>query len=236
MWTDAIQLRDFYASGLGRVARRVIGQRIRTLWPDAHGLSVLGVGYATPFLGPFRAEAAQVVAAMPAAQGAVPWPRDNAGLTALVDTGDLPFADRSLDRILLVHALEYAEADVRMLRELWRVLSDGGRMLVVVPNRRGLWAQLERTPFGHGRPYTPGQLKRSLGETVYAAERTDYALFVPPVQSRMVLSAAAACEQLGRSWFTRFAGVVIVEAVKEIYAGRVVAEGAREAAYAPIPR
>ena len=55
MWTDAVDLRDFYATTLGQVARRMIRRRIRPVWPDVTGLSVLGLGYATPFLQPFRA-------------------------------------------------------------------------------------------------------------------------------------------------------------------------------------
>ncbi len=234
MWTDAIDLRDFYASGLGRVARRMIGRRIRAMWPDVHGLSVLGIGYATPYLGAFRAEAARALATMPQAQGVVPWPSEGPRLTALVNELELPFADRSMDRILVVHALECAEPTRPLLRELWRVLTDGGRLLIVVPNRRGLWAQLERTPLGFGRPYSPGQLTRGLGDTLFAVQRTDTALYVPPVNSNVVLSAAAALEQVGRRWFTGLAGVIIVEASKEIYSGRFTAETARATSYVPI--
>jgi SAM-dependent methyltransferase len=222
MWTDAVDLRDFYASGLGRVARRMIGQRVRHLWPDVHGLNVLGLGYANPFLGPFRAEAQRVVAIMPAGQGVLHWPAEGGGLTSLADETCLPFPDRFLDRVLVVHALECADRIRPLMRELWRVLADGGRLMVVVPNRRGLWARLERTPFGHGRPYSPGQLSRGLRDTMFTPYRSDTALFVPPARSRMVLSSAAAWEQIGQRWFPTFAGVIIIEATKQIYAGQVV--------------
>ena len=36
------------------------------------------------------------------------------------------------------------------LREIWRVLAAGGRVILVVPNRAGIWARTEATPFGHG--------------------------------------------------------------------------------------
>ena len=124
MWTDAIDLRDFYASALGGVARRMIARRVRQMWPDVAGLSVLGLGYATPFLGPFCGEADSVLAVMPAAQGVIPWPADGASQTALVDENSLPFADRSIDRALLVHALECSEHVRPMMREIWRVLAE----------------------------------------------------------------------------------------------------------------
>ncbi len=232
MWTDAVDLRDFYASGLGRVARRMISRRVRSLWPDVHGLNVLGLGYATPFLGPFRAEAQRVVAIMPAGQGVLHWPAEGGCLTTLADETCLPFPDRFIDRVLVVHALECADRIRPLMRELWRVLADGGRLLVVVPNRRGLWARMERTPFGHGRPYSPYQLSRGLRDTMFTPYQSDTALFVPPVRSRMVLSSAAAWEQIGQRWFPTFAGVIIFEATKQIYAGHVVYAEEKRKSYA----
>jgi len=44
-------------------------------------------------------------------------------------------------------ALEAAEAQRPFLRELWRVLTPAGRLLVVAHNRASLWAQLETSPF-----------------------------------------------------------------------------------------
>lgn len=236
MWTDVIDLRDFYATSLGRVARRMIARRIRLLWPDLHGLNVLGLGYANPYLGAFRGEAQRVIAMMPAAQGVMHWPSDEPGLTTLCDHTDLPLPDNVIDRALIVHALECAERTRPMMREVWRVLADGGRLLVVVPNRRGLWARFERSPFGHGRPYSAGQLSRSLRDAMFTPYQSGTALYVPPVGSRMILSSAGAWEQIGQRWFTTFAGVVMVEATKQIYgAPPVAATARRKRAYVGIP-
>lgn len=221
MWTDAVDLRDFYATPLGRVGRRLIRQRIRATWPDVRGESVLGLGYATPYLGLFRTEAARVMAAMPAGQGVLHWPTETRGLTTLVDECELPFEDLSVDRVLVVHALECAERVHPMMREIWRVLSGSGRLLVVVPNRTGIWAHFERTPFGHGRPYSTRQLTQLLRDTMFTPIGAWGALYLPPVRSRMMLSAANVWENAGRRWFTTFAGVVVAEATKQIYAGHV---------------
>jgi len=234
MWTDVVDLRDFYATGLGRIARRMIARRIRQLWPDLSGRNVLGLGYVTPFLGGFRGEAERVIAIMPAAQGVIHWPPDEPGLTALGDHTDLPLPDNCIDRALIVHALECAERTGPMMREVWRVLSDGGRLLVVVPNRRGLWARFERTPFGHGRPYSSGQLSRSLRDAMFTPYQSGTALYVPPVGSRMILSSASAWEEIGQRWFTTFAGVVMLEATKQIYAAPPAAALARKPAYVGI--
>ena len=219
MWTDVVDLRDFYASSLGTAAQRVIGRKIRKIWPDTKGQSVLGLGYATPYLNSFRSEAERVSAAMPARQGVLHWPPEGNGLTMLCNERELPLADVSVDRVLLVHALECTEQIRPLLREVWRVLSGSGRLLVVVPNRRGIWSRFERTPFGHGQPYSPFQISRLLRENLFTPLQSYSALYIPPVHSRMILSAAPAWETVGEKIFSTFAGVVLVEASKQLYAG-----------------
>ena len=218
MHADVVDLRDFYQSRLGQVARRMIRRRIRLIWPDLSGMRLLGLGYATPYLRPFRAEAERSVAVMPSWQGVLQWPPEGPNAVALADEGELPLQDYSIDRVLLIHGLEFSEQARALLKEVWRVLAGGGRLLVVTPNRRGIWARVDGTPFGQGHPYTPAQLSRLLREAEFTPERVSTALFVPPNGSRMVLRSANAIERIGERWFTTFAGVSVVEATKQLYA------------------
>lgn len=217
MRPDVIDLRDFYLSRLGQIVRRMIRRRIREIWPNAGGFSVLGLGYATPYLRPFRDEAERVLVIMPAAQGVTQWPGDGPNQVALADETDLPLPDASVDRVLLVHALENSEEIRPMLREVWRVMASGGRMLIVVPNRRGIWARFERTPFGQGYTFSPPQLNRLLRDNLFSPLQSTAALYMPPSASRMMLRAAGAWEQLGSRWGRAFAGVLVVEAGKQVY-------------------
>jgi SAM-dependent methyltransferase len=218
MSSDVVDLRDFYRTGLGQVARRMIRQAIRRVWPDLGGMRLLGIGYATPFLATVMADTERTLALMPATLGVLGWPPDARNLVTLADEGELPFPDSSIDRILLVHALETSDEVRPMLTEIWRVLAGGGRLLVVAPNRRGIWARLDRTPFGSGRPYTLSQLSQLLRDERFTPARNEVALFVPPAKSRMILRSAAAWERVGGRFFPTFAGVVLVEATKQIYA------------------
>lgn len=228
MWNDVVDLRDFYASPLGQVARRMIRRRVRGAWADVTGQRVLGLGYATPFLGSFRGEAERTLAAMPARQGVVHWPPGEKGLTALADEADLPFPDLSFDRVILAHALECSEQVGPMMREIWRIMTGSGRLLVIAPNRAGLWARLERTPFGRGRPYSRTQLSRTLREAMFMPLDTHPALFVPPVGSRLFQSSAPAWENIGSRWFPAASGLIIMEATKQIYAGTPEIKGAKK--------
>jgi SAM-dependent methyltransferase len=236
MASDVVDLHEFYGSNLGRMARRLIRRRVRRIWPSVAGQRLLGLGYATPFLRPFLDEAERVIAIMPAAQGVMHWPEDEPALVSLADESDLPLPDLAVDRVLLVHALEHSEQLRPLLREVWRVMADGGRLLAVAPNRRGIWARLDRTPFGQGLPYTVGQLSRVLRDNMFTPMLSTAALLMPPTSSRFMLAWAPAWEELGERWLQTFAGVVMIEASKQVYgAVPVSGERKRRRVYMPIP-
>src|SRR5216684_4232654 len=131
MASDVVDLRDFYRTPLGQVARRMIRRAMRRMWPDLHGMRLLGIGYPAPFLTAVSPETERTVALMPASLGVLAWPSDGANLAMLADEGELPFADFSMDRVILVHALETSEQAGPMLKEVWRVLAGGGRLLII---------------------------------------------------------------------------------------------------------
>jgi SAM-dependent methyltransferase len=217
MSIDVVDLRNFYSQQLGVVARRFIGRGIRKRWDDLAGQRVLGIGYATPYLGLFREEAERCLAFMPGTQGVVKWPSMRAGLAALVDEHEMPLPDAAVDRVLLVHSLEMSQDAAALLREAWRVLASGGRLLAVVPNRRGVWARLDTTPFGHGRPYSRSQITALLRETWFTPTGWGEALYVPPIGRNWFLRTAVAWERTGATLSAPFAGVHIVEATKQVY-------------------
>ena len=227
MHTDVVDLRDFYETPLGHVARHMICRGIHQAWPDLRGMSLLGLGYATPYLSQFRGKAERVVACMPSGQGVLHWPPEGPWAVALTEETLLPLPDYSVDRVLLVHGLEGSENLAGLLRDVWRVLTGDGRLLVVVPNRRGIWAQVERTPFGWGHPYSRSQLSRLLRDNMFTPTRASRALFVPPTRSRTLLRSAAAWERVGASWFPRFGGVLVVEAGKQLYSPSAAVERVR---------
>lgn len=236
MPSDVVDLRDFYRTGLGQVARRMIRDAVRRVWPDLRGMRLLGIGYPTPFLTAISPETERTVALMPASLGVLGWSPEGRNLVTLADEGELPFADYSIDRVLLVHVLETSEQAGQMLKEIWRVLAGGGRLLIVAPNRRGIWARLDRTPFGSGRPYTMSQLSQLLRDEQFTPVGSDAALFIPPARKRMMLRSALAWERVGKRWFPTFAGVVLVEATKQIYAKPSPARAPRRRlVYAPAP-
>jgi SAM-dependent methyltransferase len=238
MSLNVVDMRDFYTTSLGVAARRMVRRQLRVLWPDVSGMNVLGFGYATPYLQTFMDEAERVCAVMPNPMGVLPWPSRAAGeqnLTMVVREDELPLPDLSVNRILMVHGLESTDNARQLLREMWRVLSDGGRLIVVVPNRRSIWARADYTPFGHGHPYSMEQLNRLFRQSLFEPVEENRALFFPPFRRRFWLAAAPAWERLGERWFSPLGGVAIMEATKQIYGGELTGQKARHRTYAPTP-
>jgi SAM-dependent methyltransferase len=219
MYLDVVDLRAFYAERLGMMARRLIGARLKEYWSSLGGEVLLGIGYATPYLRALAKDAECAIAFMPAPQGVVNWPRDEPNRTALVHDDDLPLTDASVGRVLAIHSLEMAESPRDLLREIWRVLAPGGRVILVVPNRRGIWARVETTPFGYGRPFGRGQLTALLRDSMFSPVGWTEALAVPPFSRRWWPRTGLAWERVGLTLWPGFAGVIIVEATKQFYQG-----------------
>jgi SAM-dependent methyltransferase len=216
MQLDAADLADFYEAPLGVLTRRIISRQLRALWPSARGACLLGYGFAVPYLRQFQSDAERVVALMPAHQGVVAWPPARP-LVALGDEAALPFPDAFFDRILVIHGLEGAEAARPLLRQLWRILAPEGRLLLVAPNRTSLWAQLDRSPFGVGRPFSRGELDRLLRSALFEPVAWARALYVPPFRGRRLVRTGPGWDRLLKRIAPALAGVHVVEARKSFY-------------------
>ena len=216
MAADTQDIAEFYATPLGGLTAALLRRELAALWPDMNKLAVLGIGYAAPCLEPWR-PCNRCIGLSPAQLGGVRWPADQANLTCVAETESLPFADLSFDRVLLVHGLEQADNVRRTLREAWRVLKDDGKLVVVLPNRRGVWAYAESTPFGHGQPYSEGQITRLLNSLSFKVERQKTALYAPPLTPNLMPKLFWLAERYGPFAAPHFAGLVIAEASKALY-------------------
>jgi len=239
MFVDVADLREFYGQPLGRAVRLSLGGAIAEIWDEmpaheAGGQSMVGLGYCVPWLGRYRRNGERVMALMPAAQGAVKWPAGGPSATALVLSEQLPLPDSSVDRMLMVHLLEHSENPTATLKEAWRVLTPGGRLLIAVPNRRGVWARFEHTPFGTGRPFSRGQLDGLLRDTLLSPETWSDALHFPPVRRAGAIRVYSRFERIGRRLWPAFSGVIMVEASKQLYQGLPADEKAAERVLVPV--
>lgn len=219
MHLDVLDLRNFYyRTQLGRVAQRAIRDQVVHFWPPAVGQTVAGFGFAVPLLRPYLAKARRVIGLMPGPQGVMPWPAGMLNVSVLCEETDWPLSTGFVDRLVLMHGLETSEQPSAVLEEAHRVLGPGGRALFIVPNRSGLWARRDGTPFGFGRPYSVSQLEAQLKRHGFTPDRAAAALFAPPSSGRFWLRTADFWERLGRHAPWLVGGVLMVEATKQVYA------------------
>jgi SAM-dependent methyltransferase len=187
-------------------------------WPPAAGQTVAGFGFAVPLLRPYLQVSRRVVGLMPGPQGVMPWPAGMENVSVLCEETAWPLPTGLVDRLVLMHGLETSENPSAVLEEAGRVLAPGGRALFVVPNRTGLWARRDVTPFGFGRPYSVAQLEAQLKRYGFTPERSQSVLFAPPTATRFWLRTANFWETVGRRMPWLAGGVLMVEASKQVYA------------------
>ncbi len=211
--------KKFYSSEIGVIVQNILQRHISDFWANTRGLRVLGCGYATPYLDSFSETSERVIAMMPSKQGAHSWAQNEKNMVFLSDESQMPIESCSIDRILLIHHLECCDNLRESLREIWRILKANGRVLIIVPNRTGIWARTDWSPFGYGRPFTISQLSVNLKDNLFIQERHKGALLVPPIpDSPVLMKSANLIEKMGSTIFPFVAGVHIVEASKQIYA------------------
>ncbi|MBG1233712.1 class I SAM-dependent methyltransferase [Aestuariivirga litoralis] len=208
---NIVDIAEFYSHPLGRVTQGVLAAKLKPAVVVPADQLVLGLGYASPYIqGHERA-----LSFMMARAGVIHWPEQGKVRSALVDELDLPLGDNVVDVALLVHALEFAESAEELMEEVWRVLSPQGRLIVVVPNRRGFWSVSDASPFGQGQPFSTNQLMTLLKAAQFSLKRVDYSLIAPPW---LGLPLMKGLEPLGRTGIGRMGGVIVIEAVKQIHA------------------
>ncbi|MEP5727884.1 MAG: class I SAM-dependent methyltransferase [Sulfitobacter sp.] len=219
MHLDVQDLRNFYyRSTLGRAAQKSLRERMLEVWPEAKGQTVVGFGFAAPLLRPYLKDARRVITLMPGPQGVMPWPPGMPNTSVLTEETLWPIETGHVDKLVLLHGLETCERPSDLLEECWRVLGPGGKVLFIVPNRAGLWARRDATPFGYGRPYSPSQLDMHLKKHQFLPERHLGALYQFPSHQRIWMKSARLFESMGRKVPAIAAGgAFMVEATKLVY-------------------
>jgi len=119
-----------------------------------------------------------------------------------------------------------------LLTEAVRALAPAGRIILATAARGGMWARAEATPFGHGRPFTRGQLERLVRDVGLEPTAWSQTLYTPPW--RPLLGLADGIEQIGKTVIPGAAGVILLEASRQAYA-RIRPSGALVRARTPDP-
>lgn len=100
---------------------------------------------------------------------------------------ELGVASNTFDGIVAGDVLQSCTDDMAALREMRRVLKDGGQLCLTVPAYSFLWGEDDEAR-GHQRRYTVSELRRKLNTCGFHVHRASYfvaSAFVPLVVGRM---------------------------------------------------
>jgi len=207
---------------MGNAVKLILNRQIKSYWHNIKDMRVVGIGYTQPYIESFLEEAERCISISPADIGVYPWPDNKKNLCLLAEETELPIETNSVDRVLLIHSLEFAELPKSNLQEIFRILKSNGRLIIITPNRRGLWSRAEWSPFGNGTPYSGEQLKFLLRDNLFVYERSCQILHALPLRWKLVIKNFHHLEFLTPYILPTMGGIHVVEASKQVYSGSAI--------------
>lgn len=214
MLYDVGKINTFYNHSHGQIVAKLLREELSNIWEPSKTTSNLAVGF--PFY--FFPEDIICPVLMPVEIGGIAWAHNQEIYTAIIDSNSWPLESDSIDCIFISHALEFITDHHSFLMEAGRVLKSAGKLILMVPHRRGLWLRTETTPFGHGTPFSKGQIFRLLKNTGLNPEKCTRSLFLPPFAYKLPEALSNQIEIVGEHLLQLLGGVLIVEATKMVYA------------------
>lgn len=219
MRPDVTRLNNFYfQTELGKFVNEVLISETKEIWPDKVGGSVVGYGFALPLLNQFIAEGSRVINLMPDSLECQKWPDGKPNTTVHTLESNWPLPTASIERAILLHGLEFCENESSMLAESWRVLVPEGIMLIIVPNKSGVWSLNSSTPYGWGKGYSYGQIEKLLSTHKLQLERHSMALMAPPTNDGSLGMMTKTIEKTGKRLHQKVVGGIhLIVARKRIF-------------------
>jgi SAM-dependent methyltransferase len=136
----------------------------------------------------------------------------------------LPFANQSIDLVLLPHVLEFTDDPHSVLREVNRILMPEGRVVISGFNPASLWGLRQYCSHLIGQPYLPreGQfidllrIKDWLKLLDFSVDRGRFGCYRLPLRSESGMSKMGFLEKAGDRWWPVLGSVFMVSAIKRV--------------------
>lgn len=207
MFRYLYEYQEFYKTSEGRLINKILKKEIFKFVDKRQ--PVLNIGYSLPY---FRKDLSVISSSID-----LDGDYDLPSHVSYAHTHKLPVESGSYEQVSAVHMLENASHPIDSLKESWRVLKGGGKLVMVVSNRGGLWSRTDRSPFGNGRPFSAKQVVALLEMAGFVCEDIHPALFLFPAKNRTLLRASRLFQRIGKYFMVFPGGVHIVVAQKQLY-------------------
>ena len=145
---------------------------------------------------------------------------------------ELPFANESLDLVVLPHLLEFAADPHQILREVDRVLRPEGRLIISGFNPASLWGARQYLSRLIGTPYLPRdgkfisliRVKDWLQLLNFSLDRGHFGCYKLPLQGQSSMGRMDFLESMGNRWWPIFGAVFLVSAIKRHQGMRLIGQ------------
>lgn len=137
----------------------------------------------------------------------------------------LPFADASLDLVVMPHTLELSLDPHATLREVERVLVPEGRLVISGFNPASLWGLRQR--MGQGVPEVggligPWRLRDWLQLLSFEVQTSSFGCYRPVARTETWLQRFAWLDRAGQRWWPILGAAYCIEAVKRVRGMRLM--------------
>ena len=217
MINDFANLEKFYNESLGQTVKCLLSIQLKKYWKDTRGKKILGIGFANPLLDELDKDADRIISLMPFKQGRSHWRGRKGNLSISAKEYNLPFPDNFFDRVIILHGLESCSHERDFLREVWRILEDEGKVLIITPKPLSFWVFSRCSPFYKSRVYSASKLKYILNNVLFVTLRHTSVLFAPPFRNSKFLNFIKKNEKNGTKFFPFLCGLNFMEAQKQRY-------------------
>ncbi|MGO0121976.1 class I SAM-dependent methyltransferase [Desulfothermobacter acidiphilus] len=210
---------DWYTTPQGRTVWKLEWSCLRRMLAPRSGEEMLDAGCGTGIVARALAAEGVRVTGIDSSPHMLEVARSRGGAGITYREGDLtalPFAANRFHAVVCFTALEFVRQPEAALREMWRVLRPGGRLVLGVLNERSSWARRRKGKgvFAWARFYTVAELRRLLQELNPERMRWRGVVYFPPDLSPSFFFLVPIIEGWGRLFCPDRAAVLVFRADK----------------------
>lgn len=216
------QLNGWWSSTLGQLVIQVEAEKLVKVFPQVFGYHILLLG----IVAQFKMIEYSVI---PYQSVINPFTSDNAAAKTITSKWEcLPFANNSVDVVVLPHTLDFSENPMAIIQEACRVLIPEGRLLIFGLNPYSLWRLTSSLSRGKKRmPWccdfkSAGSIKRELTRLECQIIGQDYFLFQPPMQNIARMEKLGFLNKISRFGLRGLSGIYFIEAQKKVQGVRAI--------------
>jgi SAM-dependent methyltransferase len=209
------ELCTWFEASPGRSLLAIESHALRAVWPTLFSRVALQLGCAGPtdLLVDCNAQVRAVLD--------LPGAADDAGVHVHGVPEALPFDSRSVDLMLLPHTLDFADDPHQVLREVSRVLTPEGHVLILGFNPFslwGLWRLLHRRRHAPwcGRFLQLSRIKDWLKLLDFETVRGQMLYYRPPLTSEVSMDRLRFLDKAGDRWWPMAGAVYLLVAKKRV--------------------